>query len=274
MNSLTDRPKTRQARNIDNVMNSALWHLSQRDLTESELRKKLTNKTENQEWIDSTVSRLFELGYVKTDIEFAIRFAESRFFGDYGAGYIAKKLKDKGLASSVIETAIEKVVEEKQIDQQAVLTRYVLSYYTQFTVSREKLYDTLQKRGFTFEQVKNAVAEHPASGTLKSKLELKAEKVDLTKEVLTYARKGKGLTAIRIELRNRKVDVSSLDECVSELINNEQLDFYANCLQQLEKKRFDLNDYQEKSKAYGYLSRRGYSTDEIKYALEAAMEND
>ncbi|WP_305810228.1 RecX family transcriptional regulator [Photobacterium kishitanii] len=37
------------------------------------------------------------------------------------------------------------------------------------------------------------------------------------------------------------------------------------------KKRFDLSNFKDKSKAYAYLSSKGYSQDEIKEAMAAAM---
>lgn len=260
--------KIRQAKTFDNVINSALWHLTQRDLTESQLRIKLGNKTSNSEWVDQAISRMFELGYLKSDIEFAEQFIQRSFFGDYGSGYIVTKLKKYGLDEQLINKTVNSVKVERDIDEQAILNNYVLSYYHVFNDSRERLYNTLCKRGFSLAQVQLAVSLHPQACNLKTKLELKAETVDLEKEVMKYARRGKGLIAIRSEFIKRKVNIESLDECVNRLINEEGLDFYDNCLKQLSQKAYDLKDYRDRGKAYGMLSRKGYSSDEIKYALE------
>lgn len=269
----TGSPKIRQAKTFDNVINSALWHLAQKDLTESQLRVRLGNKTTNTEWVDKAIGRMFELGYLKTDIEFAELFVQRCFFGDYGSSYIESKLKKYGLDEKIINRALKTVMVERAIDEQRILNDYVLSYYTVFNESRERLYDKLRKRGFTLAQVKSAVALHPDSPNLKTQLELKAEKVDLAKEVLKYARRGKGLNAIRSELIKRRVDVISLNDCVRNLINEGRLDFYSNCLEQLKKKSYNLNDYKDRTKAYGMLSRKGYSSDEIKFALEEFSQN-
>lgn len=253
-------------------MNSAMWHLTQRDMTESELIAKLKVKTDNQEWIDETLGTLKGFGYLKSDQVFAEQFVEQAFSGEFGSRYIVEKLKKKGLTESVISDAIHKVSFEKSIDEQTILIDRINHYYTSFTMSREKLVATLQKRGFSYQQVKVAIDQHSQAHELKSNIQIKAEKADLEKEVLKYARKGKGLTAIQQELRQRKIDTTELPQLVDRLINEEQLDFYSSCLEQLQKKSYDLKDHKERSKAYAMLSRKGFSSDEIKFALSEGNE--
>ncbi len=262
----------RKARRIESVMNSAMWHLTQRDMTESELTAKLKVKTDNQDWIDETLSNLKGYGYLKADQDFAEQFVEQAFFGEFGSRYIVEKLKKKGLTDSVILDAIHKVSADKNIDEQTILIERINNYYTGFTMSREKLVATLQKRGFSYQQVKIAIEQHPQAHELKSNIQIKAEKADLEKEVLKYARKGKGLTAIQQELKQRQIDTSELSVLIDRLINAEQLDFYSSCLEQLQKKSYDLNDHKERSKAYAMLSRKGFSSDEIKFALSEGNE--
>ena len=262
----------RKARRIESVMNSAMWHLTQRDMTESELTAKLKVKTDNQDWIDETLRNLKGYGYLKSDQDFAEQFVEQAFFGEFGSRYIVEKLKKKGLTDSVISDAIHKVSAEKNIDEQMILIDRINHYYSGFTMSREKLVATLQKRGFSYQQVKVAIDQHPQAHELKSNIQLKAEKADLEKEVLKYARKGKGLTAIQQELKQRQIDTSELSALIDRLINEEQLDFYSSCLEQLQKKSYDLNDHRERSKAYAMLSRKGFSSDEIKFALSEGNE--
>ncbi len=266
------RATVRKARRIESVMNSAMWHLTQRDMTESELTAKLKVKTDNQDWIDETLRNLKGYGYLKSDQDFAEQFVEQAFFGEFGSRYIVDKLKKKGLTDSVISDAIHKVSAEKNIDEQMILIDRINHYYSGFTMSREKLVATLQKRGFSYQQVKVAIDQHPQAHELKSNIQLKAEKADLEKEVLKYARKGKGLTAIQQELKQRQIDTSELSALIDRLINEEQLDFYSSCLEQLQKKSYDLNDHKERSKAYAMLSRKGFSSDEIKFALSEGNE--
>ncbi|MFA0520601.1 RecX family transcriptional regulator, partial [Vibrio sp. 10N.222.55.E8] len=65
---------------------------------------------------------------------------------------------------------------------------------------------------------------------------------------------------------------TELSSLIERLINEEQLDFYSSCLEQLQKKSYDLNDHKERSKAYAMLSRKGFSSDEIKFALSEGKE--
>ena len=241
-------------------------------MTESELVAKLKVKTDNQDWINETLSNLKGYGYLKSDQDFAEQFAEQAFFGEFGSRYIIEKLKKKGLTDSVISDAIHKVSADKNIDEQMILIDRINHYYSGFTMSREKLVATLQKRGFSYQQVKIAIDQHPQAHELKSNIQIKAEKADLEKEVLKYARKGKGLTAIQQELKQRQIDTTELSSLIDRLINKEQLDFYASCLEQLQKKSYDLNDHKERSKAYVMLSRKGFSSDEIKFALSEGNE--
>lgn len=248
-------------------MNSAMWHLTQRDMTESELLAKLRIKTDNQEWIDETIQSLRSFGYIKSDPVFSEQFTEHSFANEYGSQYIIEKLKRKGIDESVIIDAIAKVKQNRSIDEQSLVIKRINSQYHEFTISREKLVAALQKRGFSYQQVQAAIAQHPNGAQLQSNLEIKAAKADLEKEVLKYVRKGKGLTVIRQELKQRKIDITDLDTLIEQACSDGRIDFYASCLELLQKKSYDLNDYKERSKAYAMLSRKGFSAEEIKFAM-------
>lgn len=267
-----EQNRVKKATRLESVMNSAMWHLTQRDMTESELLTKLRVKTDNEEWITETLNNLRGFGYLKTDQDFAEQFTEQAFSGEFGSKYIIEKLKKKGIQDSVIHDAIEKIKLAKNIDEQAMLIERVNNYYQTFTMSKEKVVTALQKRGFTYQQIKEALAQHENIEELKSNLEIKAEKADIEKEVLKYARKGKGLTVIRQELMKRKIDITDLNTVVEKAINEDTIDFYSSCLEQLQKKNYDLNDHKERSKAYAMLTRKGFSSEEVKFALEEAKE--
>ena len=263
-----EQNRVKKATRIESVMNSAMWHLGQRDLTESELLSKLRIKTDNEAWITETLEKLRGFGYLKSDNEFAEKFIERCFASDYGSGYIVEKLKKKGLKDSLIREVIEKVTHQLQIDEQTMLIDRVNSTYQEFTMSKEKLVSTLQKRGFSYAQINAAIKQHACFDQLQTNLEIKAAKADIEKEILKYVRKGKGLTVIRQELRQRKIDTTDLEAVVDRLISSEEIDFYSSCLEQLEKKNHDLKSHKERGKAYAMLSRKGFSSDEIKFAME------
>ena len=95
MDNPEQKPRIRKATRIESVMNSAMWHLTQRDMTEHELISKLKVKTDNQEWIDEVLQRLRDFGYLKSNQDFAEQFVEQSFFGEFGSSYILEKLEEE-----------------------------------------------------------------------------------------------------------------------------------------------------------------------------------
>ena len=267
------RPPLKQAKSIDNVFNSAYWHLNQQDFTISEIRTKLTRKTDNVEWIETVLAHLIEHKYLKNDLEFAIRFCESAFSNDTGVGAIQRKLKKRGIKSNDIETALEQVINDEDIDFNEMATNRLLSRFITFDgISREKVYAQMTSRGFSHAQIDYALSRHPEQDTLRSKMAIKADKAELSTEIIKLYRKGKGKTLIRNELKQRLIDVSDFEETLYQLELAGDIDFYQSCKEQLAKKHYDLTDFKEKSKAYAYLSRKGFTSDEIKETLSPTSE--
>jgi len=262
------RPPLRQAKKIDNVFNSAYWHLGQRDFTISEIRRKLERKTDNIEWIEKVLEHLIEHSYLKSDLEFTIRYCESAFSNEIGKAATQRKLKLRGISSSNIETAIEQVIEQQNVDFDEMATRRLQSRFMTFDgISKEKVYSQMTTRGFTRPQIDQALSQHPAQDSLRSKMAIKAEKAELDTEIIKLYRKGKGQTVILNELKQRLIDVSEFEEKLYQLELAGDIDFYQSCKDQLAKKSYDLSDYKEKSKAYTYLARKGFTSDEIKETM-------
>lgn len=262
------RQTLRQAKTIDNVYNSAYWHLSQQDFTISEIRTKLERKTDNQQWIDTVLAKLIESGYLKNNLEFAIRYCELSFSNEIGTGAIKRKLQQRGVSVSEVDTAIEQVMHTQQVDPYAMATSRLLNKFEHFhATNKEKVYSQMTTKGFSRAEIDHALSQHPQQDTLQSKLAIKADKADLKTEVIKLFNKGKGQTLILQELKQRLIDVSDFEDVIYQLSLSEEVDFYQSCKLQLAKKRYDLTDYKEKSKAYAYLSRKGFSSDEIKEAM-------
>jgi regulatory protein len=258
----------RQAKSIDNVFNSAYWHLSQQDFTIAEIRSKLERKTENVEWIDTVLAHLIEHGYLKNDLEFTIRYCESAFNNEIGKSAIQHKLKIRGISSSNIDKAIEQVVEEQDINFEDMAINRLQSRYLTFEgTNKEKVYTQMINRGFSRSQIDRALASHPAQATLRSKMAIKAEKAELATEIMKLYRKGKGQTLILNELKQNLIDVTEFEETLYQLTLAGDIDFNQSCKDQLAKKKYDLSDYKDKSKAYAYLSRKGFTSDEIKEVM-------
>ena len=269
------KKEVRKARNYESVLRSAKWHLFESSqaffLTENELRQRLEKKTDVQEWIDKCIAEMKEYNYIKSDVVFCDDYIERAFFGDYGSNYIKNTLVKKGLSSELVDTRLTAFILGRGINENEILSNYINSYYLTFeNTTKEKLVRVLSKRGFNHQQVSEAIRQHQDYRNLKTKMQLKAEKTDLETALLKLARKGKGLQLIKMELKSKLVDVSGIDEIVYRLVDNGELDFYDSCLSMLVKKSYDLADFKERSKAYGYLSQKGFSSEEIKYAIEQA----
>jgi regulatory protein len=262
------RPTLRQAKTIENVFNSAYWHLGQQDFTINEIRAKLERKTDNQQWIDEVLARLIESGYLKNDHDFAVRYCEVAFSNELGKGAIKRKLLKRGIKDGDIDAAISQVMDDKNIDPFEMAAARLLNKYDHFYgTNSEKVHAQMLTKGFSRAEIDYAISMHPERETLRSKLAVKADKVNLATEIIKLFNKGKGKTLILQELKQRLIDVSDFEDTLYQLSLTEDIDFYQSCKNELAKKRYDLSDYKDKSKAYGYLSRKGFSSDEIKEAM-------
>ncbi len=267
------RPPLRQAKSIENVFNSAYWHLSQQDFTIAEIRSKLARKTENVEWIEQVVAQLIERNYLKSDFEFAKLYCESAFSNEIGKTAVQHKLKVRGVSSGDIDAAIEQVVEQQNVNFDELASSRLLSRFETFDgISKEKVYAQMTTRGFTRPQIDQALSQHPEKNSLRSKMAIKAEKAELATEIIKLYRKGKGQMLILNELRQRLIDVSDFEETLYQLELAGDIDFYQSCKDQLAKKSYDLSDYKDKSKAYAYLARKGFTGDEIKETMSPVQD--
>jgi len=258
----------RQAKAIENVYNSAYWHLAQKDYTLAEMRTKLERKTENQEWIETVLDDLVGKNYIKSDFDFAVRFAESAFHNEQGKSSITRKLRARGVGQKEVAEAIEQVMYDEGIDQFELAASRLSSTFQNFhNTTKEKVYSQFTTKGFSRAEIDHALALHPEKDTLRSKLEVKAEKADLSKETMKLYRKGKGKRVILNELRSKLIDVEGFDTLIDQLEEAGDIDFYQSCLDVLHKKRFDISSSMGKSKAYAYLSGKGFDSDQIKEAL-------
>ncbi|GAA0824016.1 RecX family transcriptional regulator [Colwellia asteriadis] len=268
-----ERPPLRQAKTIENVFNSAYWHLSQQDFTIAEIRTKLARKTENGEWVEQVVAHLIERNYLKSDLEFAKLYCESAFSNEMGKAAVQHKLKVRGVSSRDIDAAIAQVVEQQNINFDELASSRLQSRFETFDgISKEKVYAQMTTRGFTHSQIDQALSQHPAQHSLRSNMAIKADKAELSTEIIKLYRKGKGQMLILNELKQRLIDVSEFEETLYQLELAGDIDFYQSCKDQLAKKNYDLSDYKEQSKAYAYLARKGFTGDEIKEATSPAQE--
>lgn len=262
------RTTLRQAQTIEHVLSHAYWHLGQQDYTVNEMQQKLARKTDNPQWIATVIARLIDAGYLKNDVDFTKRYCELAFSHDIGPGAIKRKLQQRGIAMADIESAIEHVMHALQVDPLTMASTRLQNKFEQFTgTSKEKVYAHMTTKGFTHAEIDHAISQHPERDSLRSTLAIKADRADLRQEIIKLFNKGKGKTLILQELKQRLIDVTDFEDTVYQLSLADDIDFYQSCKNQLAKKRYDLTDYKEKSKAYAYLTRKGFSSDEIKHAM-------
>ncbi|WP_051201785.1 RecX family transcriptional regulator [Ferrimonas senticii] len=264
----------RQAKSVDNVINSAIFQLSQRDHTISELRSKLGRKTDNPEWIEQALTRCLELGYLRSDEQFARYFCEQAYSNLRGAAYIRKTLAKKGIDAAVIERSIITASSEMGIDEAVMVAQLLAEYPTLETISKEALTNQFYRRGFSAAQLNQTLAEHPERQLLKSKAQLKGAKASLERELLKLVRKHKGLAVIRQELRAKHIDIDGLEALVDKLSRSGDIDLFESAKTCLERKRMALDSHQDRSKAYGYLMRRGFNSEQVKYAIEELSQSE
>jgi len=259
----------RQASSIEHVFSSAYWHLSQQDFTIAEIRTKLERKTQQQAWIDSVLSQLIDNGYLKSDADFALRYCDLAISHQIGAGAIKRKLQQRGLSLSIIEPALETVVTQQKVNFYTMASHRLLDKFEHFAhTNKEKVYSHMINKGFSHAEITHALSQHPQQHTLRSKLAVKADSIELSREIIKLFNKGKGATLIKQELKQRLIDVTAFEETLTQLSHTGEIDFYQSCQTQLLKKRYDLTDYKDKSKAYAYLSRKGFARDEINHAMQ------
>jgi len=267
------KKQLKQAKTIENVYNSAYWHLSQQDFTHAEMLKKLNRKTENQEWIEIVMADLIGKNYIKSDFDFAVRYAEAAFSNENGRISTQYKLQKRGIPEHDVVNAIEHVLAEYHFDFYEISVTRLQRVFEHFhNTTKEKLYSQMTNKGFSRSEIENAIANHPAKDTLKTQLEIKAAKADLSTEIMKLYRKGKGKKLIRNELRARLINLDDFEDILYQLEESGDIDFYQSCQDQLNKKSYDLNDRKDKPKAYAYLARKGFESDEIKEAMKASDE--
>lgn len=83
--------------------------------------------------------------------------------------------------------------------------------------------------------------------------------------------RGLGPTRIKRELKDKGINPYLIEQVFSD-----DIDWFQHAYESGAKKSqsLDLTDYKQKQKLYRYLAYRGFSMDQIKYAIETCQEND
>ncbi|WP_210499136.1 RecX family transcriptional regulator [Vibrio crassostreae] len=262
--------KIRQAKAIENVFGSAHWHLNQRDLSIGELTEKLKNKTDNQEWIDTVIEDCIDKGYLKSDLNFAKSFIRNAVENGYrGTNWLKNKLKEK----KVGEQAASQALDEAEYNYSSVALEYIERKFENGFKGkkREQVTRQLVSRGFSMSEAQYALSKCKHSDELltgqnQSNSAIKKQK-PAEVIILKHYNASKGLGYIKQQLSiNGHKDVN-----LNEVIEKLELDFYESALKLAEKrvnsKRLDIRDYTDQNKLKSHLLGKGFSFDEVSYAI-------
>ncbi len=260
--------KQKKFNQYEQLLNSAIGSLSIRDHTIRALREKLLTKTDKPDLVQPVLDRCLEFGYLKTDDKFAVHAASVGFRNDYGESRVRSDLKKHGIDAHHIDNGVATAMEDVGYDEQISLVRRLGAYHDLTLVTRDAIESDMTKYGFKRSDVDRHLRDRDDYSKLKTKAQLKGESADLEKEIVKLAKKGKGGSLIKMELRAKFVDVSEFDRVLSELEADGSVDFFDLCVKALEKKRYDLNDYKGRSTAYGFLTQKGFNKDQINHAIE------
>lgn len=102
-----------------------------------------------------------------------------------------EKLKQKGISETDITDALERVSHQQQRSEHDLVVER-LSRIEDFShTTKEKVFNTLLKRGFSLNDITHAIAEHPAGNTLLEKVVIKGQNANLRNEIIKLAKNSK-----------------------------------------------------------------------------------
>lgn len=134
-----------EAEERDQLLAYAFQALGARALSETELRRKLSQRTENTELITSVLARVKELGYQKDEDVARIENNKSGI----GSFRVRQALKRRGVSETLIEETLEtRDPDQETADAMHLLQRRWLSFKRKKN-PRGSAYAFLSRRGFS-----------------------------------------------------------------------------------------------------------------------------
>jgi len=143
---------------FEETLNRALGFLESRPRSEREVRTRLARKGTTPELIDAVLERLRTAGLVD-DAAFAQFWVENRErFNPRGTRALKAELRQKGLATEIVDQLEEQVDESSGAREVALRQARRLSRLDHQTF-RQKLWAQLARRGFDYEVIGPAIEE-------------------------------------------------------------------------------------------------------------------
>jgi regulatory protein len=149
----------KQAEKPDDVTNYGLWLLGRRDHSVQELRTKLGRKTGNSDWIEQSVDKLQEWGYLNEQ-KFIDNFIRNcNEIKHYGPMRIRHELRLKGADKDIANTALQQC----DFDYFEAARQYLNKKYPnpiEDRKERDRITRFLANKGFSFDMIRYAFDEH------------------------------------------------------------------------------------------------------------------
>lgn len=137
------------------ALSSAFNHMSRSEKSEKQIKDFLLKKF-SEDTVVRVINRLKELNYLD-DYNFAKNFKESS--KNAGVNAIKMKLKARGISDEIINSVLEEVSEEEQLEKAVELTKKQLPKYSKYELydQKRKINDFLYRKGFQWDVIKGAI---------------------------------------------------------------------------------------------------------------------
>jgi regulatory protein len=149
----------RQAEKLEDVTNYGVWHLGRRDHSVNELKLKLKRKTDNTEWIESSINYLISQGYLN-DKRFVENYLKDSYdYKQFGPTKVKQELKQKGIDNELINSTML----ELEYDYYDLAFKCLVKKCRQDIIDKkehDKLTRFLLSRGFNFDMIRYAFDEY------------------------------------------------------------------------------------------------------------------
>lgn len=156
------RKGARPAKEPEEVYGYAVFYLSKfGERSESDLRVKLKNKTDNPAWIDYAINKVIEQGY-QSDSRYAEMIVRNGLGSKaWGRSRIEQEMRRKRLSSDVIEEAMTALIEDDPLSRakDAIDKKFRGREITE-KKDWAKATRFLATRGFGFDAISSAIKRH------------------------------------------------------------------------------------------------------------------
>lgn len=138
---------------------TAFNYLGYKDRTKREIIRRLKEKGFTKDVTKQTLEFLIKYGYIN-DLEFSKKFVKQRVVSKgYGKYKVVRELKEKGVSEDIIEIVTEDI-EPLEIEAALKLSiKKARNLNLEEYKDKQKLYAYLQRRGYSYEIIKNVIAE-------------------------------------------------------------------------------------------------------------------